>query len=68
MTTLQFIPDFVARTAKPCCSVCGEPVRLYHVDRVQWAVRANIVWSRICGDSANGYEFTHQNCIGLEDK
>lgn len=68
MTTIHFIPEFVAETAEPYCSVCGTPVRLYRVDRVQSAVRADILWSRICGDSANGYEFTHAACVGLEQR
>lgn len=65
---LRPIPDFVAHAAQHNCSVCDEQISLYNVGDTSWATPYNIVWSRIAGDSANGYEYTHQHCMELEDK
>jgi hypothetical protein len=67
-TLLALIPDFVARTAEPKCCICDGRIRLYHVDGVSWAIPSHVLYSRIAGDSANGYEYTHQHCMETEDK
>ena len=65
---LKFLPDFVARTAAACCCICGGPIDLYQVGTGDYAVDVNITYSRIRGDSANGYEYSHHGCLKWEDK
>ena len=65
---LKIVPDFVARTAAACCCVCGEPIELYQDFMGDYLIRANVVYSRIRGDSANGYEYSHNACLQWEDK
>ena len=68
ITLLKFLPDFAARTVHQSCCVCGEQIPLYQLVSGDYYIPANVNYSRIRGDSANGYEYSHHGCLQWEDK
>lgn len=68
--SVKFVPSgrnvqMYNRTWSKCCTECGGAVRFrIDMDFNTVSIEDGVYWSRIAGNSENGYEVTHKHCLG----
>jgi len=63
---LKIIPNHVVERGTEVCPLCDTAIQVYDIDGYHYAVPRDVTYSRIGGDSANGYELLHHRCLDKE--